>query len=133
MKSINVIGLLVAFFFLVFCGELRAQLTCQQHVITTATATETTQFSYTKCDGTPNTLNLIPGFTTIQCAVVGSVGVNSGDGWWGIMAEPHPDWEDCSVYNCSSVSSCPSDLSGDGVVQTADMLILLQYYGQTCE
>ena len=124
--------LLTSFCFIIFSLNLGAQLTCQQHVITTATATETTQFSYTRCDGTPNTLNLIPGFTTIQCAVVGSVTVNSGDGWWGIMAEPHPDWEDCSVYNCQPFS-CPADLNNDGIIQMADMLILLQFYGQTCE
>ena len=114
------------------CLNMDAQLICQQHVITTATATETTQFSYTKCDGTLNTLNLIPGFTTIQCAVVGSVVVNSGDGWWGVMATPHPDWEDCSVYNCPD-NPCPADLNGDGMIQMADILILLQFYGQTCE
>ena len=99
----GVIRLLAVFLLCFLWDNVKAQLVCQQHVMTSATATENTQFSYTMCDGTPNTLNFIPGFTTIQCAVVGSVSVVSGDGWW------------------------------DGIVQTADLLILLQYYGQPCE
>tara|TARA_Y100000389_G_scaffold128338_1_gene125759 strand:- start:391 stop:792 length:402 start_codon:yes stop_codon:yes gene_type:complete len=133
MKVMGVIRLLAVFLLCFLWDNVKAQLVCQQHVMTSATATENTQFSYTMCDGTPNTLNFIPGFTTIQCAVVGSVSVVSGDGWWGVMAIPHPDWEDCSIYNCPPPSPCPADLNGDGIVQTADLLILLQYYGQPCE
>jgi len=133
MKVKYLMGLLVVGSLGFFVKDLRAQLVCQQHVMTSATAMENTQFSYTRCDGTPNTLNFIPGFTTIQCAVVGSVSVVEGDGWWGIMATPHPDWEDCSVYNCPPTPTCPADLNGDNIVQTADLLVLLQYYGQVCE
>ena len=102
---------------------------CNQQVFSSAGAEYNTAFQYQDCDGVMHYFTMpTGGYTVILCAEFNQAWINSGDGFTFPLQNEHP-----AYVSCIEPEPCPGDLDGDGFVDVADLLILLESFNTLCD